>query len=188
MMRTLWKRQERAAVGRPGEGVVAADRESGFTLGEVLVSMLIAAAAVLAVSTLIAVSGHNTSKSRQMTSALSLSQSLAESIRAVRAQDLTTIPWNLTSTHTWILDTTNPLPGLYDRSYRVDCPSVPAAGTLPLDRERTIQITIMVRSKKVGSITGHSYGNVHSRKPVDLIFYMRDPNAHPVTGAGGLCP
>ena len=171
-------------------------RDAGFTLPEVMVSLLIAAASLLAISSLVVMSTRNTSKSRQMTSALSLAQGLADSIRSVRTQDRATVPWQLTTLTgaNFLPDPTNPNPDAYDRYYRIDVPPEVAGRSLA----NTLQVTIRVRPRGYAAdggalagaseVKGQVYGWQHGMRTTDLIFLIQDPNYDPYTGTGGLNP
>lgn len=164
--------------------------QAGFTLAEVLVSMVIAAAAMLAVSTLFIMSAKNTSKSRQMTSAPSLAQGLADGIRAIRPQDKDTTQWNLQAAYgTWTTDPTNPNPS-YLRQYLVTCPATGGTTQGP-----SIQVTVRVSPLTAGTESGKAVlGKVYgqSRRYSDMVFYMQDPYINQLTGdcgivGGGVC-
>ena len=153
--------------------------QSGFTLAEVLVSMVIAAAAMMSISTLIVMSTRNTSKSRQITSASSLAEGLADSIRNTRRTDVGTTNWNLIAAYgTWVTDPTNPNPG-YVREYRVDYPPAGAGQGPPV-----LQVTIRVTPLKTGGVAGKVYGQ--TGRNTDLVFFMRDPYTDPLTGIGSI--
>lgn len=174
-----------------------ASAEGGFTLVEVLVSIIIGAAAIMAISTLLVLSNRNTSKSRISTTAVSLAQGLADNLRSVRPQDVASVPWALTALTSTAVNPTFNAPFLTDgtnpnrafvRGYRVDCP-VEAGVDLGGD---LIQVTVRVMPVSIGSVTGVVHGVAPgagtNRRTNDLIFYMRDPNVAFIGGGAGLCP
>ncbi len=180
--------------------------DTGFTLIEVLVSLLIAAAAMMAISTLLIMSNLNSSKSRQMTSALSLAQGLADSLRSVRAQDVAAVPWNMdqltdldgaaaeppgspSGSSKFLLDSTNPN-AAYQRYYRLECP--PGGGVTRLG---SVQVTVRVIPVRSGAMLGTggragfagvAYGSGERGRGTDMIFYMQDPTMNMVAGTGGI--
>lgn len=178
--------------------------QAGFTLVEVFVAILISAATIIAISTLTVMSMKNTSKSRQMTSAVSLGQGLADSIRSVRPQDVASVPWNLdqltdsdgasavplgapSGSSRFLVDLTCPNPG-YRRYYRVECPPE------SLCRADSIQVTVRVVPIIRGNTTGRAFGyqdsgegtTAGSARTTDVIFFVQDPTINLITGTGGI--
>lgn len=178
----LITRIDRRAEGSNGE---KGPGEGGFTLIEVMISIVIAAAAMIAIATLLVLSNRNMSKSRISTSAVSLAQGLADSMRSTRPQDLAASPWvltSLTASGTFLNDPTNPNQ-YFTRTYRVDAPMDPL-----VDSGDLIQVTVRVTPIRAGAVTGKVYGSGGTGRTTDLIFYMRDPNVAFIGGGAGIVP